>query len=177
MRCQLVARVHATKASPSFPAGAGPLQPSKETMHPSWAVMPCDLWMVSAHAKRSGTFARVNDSRVLCRTSAQGIGTQVFGRSSKQAGPLYSGKCTTTKSGTGQAAAPRGKAPSVELGHPVLAMPLPSVRLPPAAAYTMATTTPRAPFMSPRGTVGTSQMRFSVSITRAPTHKCSAPRT
>ena len=48
---------------------------------------------------------------------------------------------------------------------------------PPGGAYTMATTTPRAPFMSPKGTVGISQVRFCVSITRAPTHKCSARRT
>eukprot|EP00959_Pyramimonas_sp_CCMP1952_P259561 5427072-Pyramimonas_sp.AAC.1 len=82
-----------------------------ETMQPSCAAMPCDLWMASARARRKGMPARVSDCKVLCRTSAQGTGTQVLGRLSKQAGPLYAGKCTTTKSGTGQAGSPRGNAP------------------------------------------------------------------
>ena len=52
-----------------------------DTMVPSCDVMPCDLWKVRAHAKRSGRVARTTDCKLLWRTSAQGTGTQVLGKS------------------------------------------------------------------------------------------------
>ena len=177
VKCHRVARVHATKASPILATADGPRQPSNDTMQPSWAVMPWHLWMVRAHARRKGKPVRVTAFMLLCCTPTQGTGTQVLGRPGKHAGPLYCGKWTTTKSGRGHWSGPRGNAPGVELGCPAPAIARPSARAPASGAYRMATTTPRAPFISPRVTVGTPQMWFCVSRTRAPTRKCRARRT
>ena len=77
---QAVVRVHATNARPILDTARIMREPSKDTTTPFGSVMPCALWIVSAHASFSGTPIRMSDRFLVDFCWMQGTGTQLTGK-------------------------------------------------------------------------------------------------